>query len=75
MWGLNLLALAVLGFAHRVMDQTLNPAISTILNPKSFDLLHKLYVGTSSGQWTLSLLMLFLMLYRWNKTDTTTGNA
>ena len=67
-WLLNAFSMAVLVIAHHIMDQTLNSANSSITNPKTFDQLHKVYIGTSSIQWALSRCMLLLMLLRWGRT-------
>lgn len=69
MWGLNSLALSVLVLTHQMINKTLNREGFSINNPSEFDSLHKIYIGTSSVQWALSLVMLFLMLLRWNQQD------
>lgn len=67
LWGLNSVALSVLVVTHQMMNKTLNREAFSINDPTAFDSLHKIYIGTSSVQWALSLVMLFLMLLRWNQ--------
>lgn len=67
-WGTLAFTVATLGILaviHVNMDRILDSSSASVVNPRQFDLFHKLYIGTSSIQWLASLLMLVLALRRW----------
>ncbi|MEI8017440.1 MAG: hypothetical protein WCH39_04520 [Schlesneria sp.] len=70
-WVWLLMAISLVGLVgvHFQMDRILIAETTTVSEPKQFDLLHKLYIGTSSLQWLLSLVLLFLTLRSWNQAD------
>ena len=67
LWGFAACSLVVLVVVHGFMDQNLGLEPARVLNPRSFDRSHKVYIGTSSLQWLACLAMLFLAILRWNK--------
>jgi hypothetical protein len=58
--------LALIGI-HFEMDRLLDGKTTSIVNHVQFGLCHKLYIGTSSLQWLVSLSMLFLLFRRWSR--------
>jgi len=69
LWCFTAVSLAVLVVVHSRMDQILNQDSTTILNPKAFDLYHKIYIGTSSLQWAAMLCLLLFAMIRWKQQD------
>lgn len=68
---LNGFMLIALILIHQQMDLRLDPRTTTVTDYVGFGWGHKLYIGTSSLQWLTSLLMLFLLLSRWSRSDRT----
>ena len=69
-WCFAAITLIGLTVIHFQMDRILVAETTSVSDPKQFDLLHKMYIGTSSLQWLASLGMLFLALRRWSRQDT-----
>lgn len=67
-----LIALVVI---HLGMDRVLDIRTTVVTNHQHFGRYHKLYIGISSVQWLLSLLMLFGALLRWNRGEVNAGES
>lgn len=63
-WFFLAASLVMLVWIHGRMDLVLNGELRSVLDARSFDLFHKLYIGTSSLQWAASLLLLWLTIRR-----------
>jgi hypothetical protein len=68
-WGFTTLSLIGLVGIHLQMDRLLSVESTSVLDHAAFGKYHKIYIGTSTLQWLASLLMLFLAVVRWNRTD------
>ena len=70
-WSFAAASVIVLAATHVKMDHLLSVATSSVLDPERFGRFHKLYILTSSAQWLACLVMLYSVVSRWNKQDTT----
>jgi len=69
LWAFSVLTLVVLAVTHIQMDKTIDHNSISVLNPKSFDIYHKIYIGTSSLQWAGTICLLFMAMFRWHRQD------
>src|SRR5262249_40889679 len=66
-----LLGLAVLVWLHPRMDELLRDegGVKTVLDPRSFRVMHKLYLWVSTVQWVWSVAYAALTLWAWRDAD------
>jgi hypothetical protein len=70
LWSFIAVQLIALTGIHLKMDHLLNVDSLSIIDPVWFGRLHRLYIVTSSIQWLTSLILLFVVVLRWNQHDT-----
>ncbi len=69
LWWCLVLGLAALVPLHLLMDRQLDVDAHSVLDPRAFHRLHRLYLATSTAQWVASLALLGLTLKLWQTTD------
>lgn len=65
LWSTLLATLGVLLQLHPRMDQCLDFESRIVLNMQRFHSLHRIYLITSTAQWLISCILLWLTLARW----------
>jgi hypothetical protein len=66
-----LFAEVALFIIHPMLDRLLDPAAHEIIEPGRFRSLHKLYMNTSTVQWSATIAHMIAVLLAWRMTDRT----